>query len=195
MTVWVRRVEYREMNEDRDSAEPTRFAHLAEKMRDKVYRDRYVESHTRRFLARQMREFRGDKLKNEFATIIDKKPTIVSRLEDPSYSGWTLRTLFEIARKLDVAVIVRFVGFRDFVLFTDKMDKDAIRPPSFDAAALDTPLPTVETIARAMYRHRLEEQHIYRDRSEYYDDAVECGWRRCEGEARAVLDAIAGGGR
>ena len=57
------------------------------------------------------------------------------------------------------------------------------------------PLPTIETIARAMYRHRIEELRIYLDRSDYYDAAVERGWRRCEGVARAVLDAIAGGGR
>jgi hypothetical protein len=53
------------------------------------------------------------------------------------------------------------------------------------------PLPTIETIARAMYRHRIEELRIYLDRFELYDEAVERGWRCCESEAKAVLDAIA----
>ena len=49
------------MDVKRRHAGSHRISRLADKMRDrKAYRDYYVSSQTRQFLARQMREFRGD---------------------------------------------------------------------------------------------------------------------------------------
>jgi hypothetical protein len=125
------------MDEERAPVGSRRFVRLAEKMRDKRYRDSYVASHTRQMLARQMRKFRGDQSQSEFAGVLDKRQTVVSRLENPSYSGWTLRTLFEVAQKLDVAVFVRFVDFPTFLKYSDDMSDAAMHPKDYDHSSVN----------------------------------------------------------
>lgn len=114
-----------------------RLTRLADKMHDKEYRDGYVAAHTRQVLAKQMREFRGNKSQTEFAGLIDKKQTVISRLENPGYSGWTLGTLFEIAAKLNVAVFVRFVDFPTFLKYTGDQSDAALHPESYDREKVD----------------------------------------------------------
>ena len=107
------------------------------KFGDKAYRDTYIASHTRRFLARQMRKFRGNKSQSEFGDLIGRRQTVVSRLEDPKYGKWTLQTLFAVARKLDVAVVVGFVDFPTFLTFTEDMSENAPDPKEFNQNDLD----------------------------------------------------------
>ena len=114
-----------------------RLVRLAEKMHDKRYRDGYVATHTRQVLAKQMREFRGHRPQTEFADLIDKRQTMVSRLENPNYSGWTLGTLFEIASKLNVAVFVRFVDFPTFLKYSGIQTATAFHPAAYDAQQVD----------------------------------------------------------
>jgi hypothetical protein len=106
-------------------------------MHDKRYRDGYVAAHTRQVLAKQMREFRGKMPQTEFANLIDKRQTVVSRLENPSYSGWTLGTLFEIASKLDVAVFVRFVDFATFLKYSGDQSETALHPAEYNQHQVD----------------------------------------------------------
>lgn len=122
------------MDGERDLAPSHRLLRLAEKFRDKRYRDGYVASHTRGVLAQQMRNFRGTRSQAEYATKIKKQKTVVARLENPAYTGWSLRTMLEIAREEDVAVIVRFVDFPTFVGFTNDLSDDALSPRSYDPA-------------------------------------------------------------
>jgi hypothetical protein len=124
---------------------------LIEKFKDKFYRDSYVASHTRRFLARQMRKFRGEKSQAEFGELINKRQTVVSRLEDPKYGKWTLQTLFEVASKLDVAVIVRFVDFSTFMKLTSDMSDEASRPVPYDQIDLSSFQTTINTSYAATY--------------------------------------------
>ncbi len=84
-----------------------------------------------------MRKFRGEKSQAEFAEMIDKRQTVVSRLEDANYGKWTLQTLFEVASKLDVAVIVRFVDFFTFLKLTSDMSDEASRPPAYDPNVIE----------------------------------------------------------
>jgi hypothetical protein len=114
-----------------------RLMRLAQKMHHKGYRDGYVVAHTRQVLAKQMREFRGTMPQTEFAELLDKRQTVVSRLENPNYSGWTLGTLLEIASKLDVAVFVRFVDFPTFLKYTGVQTENAMRPAAYDPRQLD----------------------------------------------------------
>jgi hypothetical protein len=114
-----------------------RLKSLAGKMQDKNYRDGYVAAHTRQVLAKQMREFRGDMPQTEFADLIGKRQTQVSRLENSNYVGWTLTTMFEVAKKRDVAVLVRFVDFPTFLRFTEDMSEQALRPHAYDKADVD----------------------------------------------------------
>jgi len=85
-----------------------------------------------------MRKFRGEKSQAQFGEMIDKRQTVVSRLEDANYGKWTLQTLFEVASKLDVAVIVRFVDFPTFLQLTSDMSDEASRPPAYDPNVIET---------------------------------------------------------
>jgi len=115
-----------------------RIRRLAEKMRDsKSYRDSYVASHTRQFLARQMREFRGALSQTEFGKQLDKQQTVISRLENPRYGKQTLQTMFEVAEKLDVALFVRFVDFPTFFRLTEDTSQEAVRPLPYNQELLD----------------------------------------------------------
>jgi hypothetical protein len=114
-----------------------RLEKLAVEFHDKEYRDTYVAAHTRRFLARQMRKFRGDKSQTEFAEMLDKRQTVVSRLENPNYSGWTLGTLFDVASKLNVAVLVRFVDFPTFLKGTADQSESAQHPTEYNQDIVD----------------------------------------------------------
>ena len=125
------------MDDERRPAAFHRLLKLAKEFCSKEFRDTYVASHTRRFLAWQMRKFRGDLSQTEFADLIEKRQTIISRLENPNYSGWTLGTLFEIASKLNVAVFVRFVDFPTFIKYTEEQGENALRPASYDQHQID----------------------------------------------------------
>src|ERR1700679_2342087 len=96
---------------------------LAEEFRDKDFRDMYVEAYSRQLLARKMREFRGDQSQSDYGDTIDKTQTVVSRLEDPSYTGWSARTLFEIARKRNVAAVMCFMDFPTFLRYSEDMSE------------------------------------------------------------------------
>jgi hypothetical protein len=125
------------MVERHPPANSPRSARLAAKMGDKPYRHSYVASHTRQFLARQMRELRGEQSQSEFGTTIDRQQTVVSRMEDPNYGKWTLQTLFDVAEKLDVALFVRFVDFPTFLRLTEDISDRGARPEPYRQEAVD----------------------------------------------------------
>jgi hypothetical protein len=122
------------MEKERHLADSRRLRSLIEKFRDKAYRDSYIAAHTRRFLARQMRKFRGEKSQVAFGDVIGKRQTVVSRLEDPNYGKWTLQTLFDVAEKLNVAVLVRFVDIPTFLRLSEDMSENASQPQPYDEA-------------------------------------------------------------
>lgn len=115
-----------------EQALPDRQARLSVKFHDKQYRDTYVASHTRGVLARQMRNFRGDLSRAEYAEKIGKQQTVIARLETAAYSGGSLKTLLKIARKEDVAVFVRFVDFPTFIELSGDLSDRALAPKSYD---------------------------------------------------------------
>lgn len=114
---------------------------LAKKLRNKAYRDAYLGSRIRQFLAHQMRSFRGDRTQAEFGRILGQPQSVISeRLKSPSYGKWNLQTLLDIASKLDVALIVQFVDYTTFVKFTHEITEDTVRPAPFDERELNESL-------------------------------------------------------
>ena len=113
-----------------------RIRRLLQKLRGKRYRDAFVQTHTRQFLAQQMRAFRGERSQDEMGALLDKPQSVISRLEDASYGKWTLSTLFEISAKLDKALIVRFVDPQTFVKFSVDAGDVSQNPISFSDEAL-----------------------------------------------------------
>jgi hypothetical protein len=111
----------------------SRNERLVKKLTNKSYRDAYLGSRIRQFLAHQMRSFRGEKTQTEFGRILGQSQSIISeRLESPAYGKWNLQTLLDIASKLDVALIVQFVDYPTFLKFTDDITDETVRPASFD---------------------------------------------------------------
>lgn len=108
-----------------------RFSRLIEKFKDREYRQSYVVAHARRFLARQMRKFRGDRSQAAFAEVVGKQPTQVQRLEDPN-GKHTLQTLFDVAGRLDVALFIRFVDHRTFLKLSEDFSEEAFEPLPYE---------------------------------------------------------------
>lgn len=105
---------------------------LVKQLMDKEFRDSYMESHIKRFLANQIKALRGDKSQAEFGKILEKPQSVVSRLEDPEYGKVTLETLLGIASKLDVGLLVRFVNHKTFLSFTSDLSSDALAPSQYN---------------------------------------------------------------
>lgn len=102
----------------------------------KEFRDSYVSSHTKTFLAAQMKNLRGRRTQKEFAKILNTTQSVISRYEDPDYGQVTLQTLLDTASKLDVALIVRFSSFPDFFRVTSDYSSSTQEPDSFKHAEL-----------------------------------------------------------
>jgi hypothetical protein len=132
------------------AAASRRLASLAEKFHDKQYRDSYVASHNRGVLAQQMRNFRGDQSQADYAEKLGRQKTVVGRLENPSYAGWSLRTMLEVARKENVAVLVRFVDFPTFMEFTGDLSENALRPAMYNVAMREAG----DNFARGLERYK-----------------------------------------
>jgi transcriptional regulator with XRE-family HTH domain len=107
-----------------------RTASLVKKFASERYRHAYVSAHVRQFLARQIRALRGDLSQEEFADKLGMPQSSVSRLENPA-KGMQLQTLFEVASKLDRAVVVRLVDFKTFLRLTNDQSEIAICPPTY----------------------------------------------------------------
>ena len=92
----------------------SRTLHRSKKaMKDKEYRDYFVEEHIRTgvpFQIRALREKAGWKQK-ELGNRANMKQERISVLEDPDYSKFTISTLLKLASAFDVGLTVRFVPF------------------------------------------------------------------------------------
>lgn len=125
------------MRREPENAPSHRVGSLAKKLRSKKYRDSYLSSHIRMFLANQLASLRGEMSQEEFGQLLGKPQPIVSRLQNPDYGKYSLQTLLDIASKLDVALIVRFVDYPTFLQITNDFSDEALRPDKFDPAQLD----------------------------------------------------------
>ncbi|KAF0240348.1 MAG: putative transcriptional regulator [bacterium] len=61
----------------------------------------------------------------------DKTQNTISRLEDPSYGKLTIKTLLELASSFDVALLIKFVPFSDFLNETQALSAEALSAKSF----------------------------------------------------------------
>ena len=87
------------------------------RLASKPYRDVYLPSRVRAVVAMQIRGFRlalGRTQKN-FANLIGTTQSVVSDLENPDGEQVSVQTLLNIAAALNVALIVRFASYPDFL--------------------------------------------------------------------------------
>ena len=99
---------------------------------DKV-RHLYVDSSIRHSLAMQLRSMREAEgwLQSEVGDRAEMQQSAIARLEDPRYSSMTLSTLKRLAKAFDVALIVRFAPFSEFISWITSIDESRLSPPSF----------------------------------------------------------------
>ncbi len=125
-------------------------------------RQRFVESHISRGLAFQIRALRDRKgwSQEKLAEEVGMNQNAISRLENPSYGKPTITTLKRIASVFDVAVIVRFVPFKqlaDWVSGTPFVDyglsNKALVVPSFEEDWKVLPSRSESTIQASQSRH------------------------------------------
>jgi hypothetical protein len=117
-------------------AQTRRTKGVARRLMNKDFRDAYLASQLKSFLADQIRSLRGGMSQKEFSKLLGKPQSVVSRLEDPEYGKVTLHTLLEIASKLDVALIVRFVDYTTYLDATSHTSPEALRPAAFTSEDL-----------------------------------------------------------
>ena len=96
----------------------------------KAYRDSYLQSKVRGMIAYQIQALREKFGLNQtdFAEKIGKTQSIVSRLENTEYGRVSVQTLLDIACNLDVALIVKFASYPDFLFQTSDASATALQP-------------------------------------------------------------------
>ncbi|MBX3703331.1 MAG: helix-turn-helix transcriptional regulator [Steroidobacteraceae bacterium] len=83
----------------------------------KAYRDEFVSAMVSNTIALQIRELRSkaNLSQKKLAQKMGKKQSVISRLEDPEYGAFNVRTLLEMAKAFDVALLVKFIPFNELM--------------------------------------------------------------------------------
>ena len=105
-----------------------------ETIKDEEYRHEFAAENPGVALAFQInliREARGW-TQEELARRCDKAQETISRLEDPDYGRYTLKTLKQLAKAFDVALLVRFVSFGELAEWTVNLVSKRLTPPSYN---------------------------------------------------------------
>lgn len=106
---------------------------IIEELKDREYRNAFVEESINigiPFQIKALREQRKLKQK-DFEKLSGMKQALISRLENPDYSGFTLATLKKIASVYDVGLIVRFVPISDLVKWELNLDSESLKALSY----------------------------------------------------------------
>ncbi len=109
----------------------SRTERLAGQFKKEKFRKSYFARQLKVFLAAQIRALRGDRTQAQFGELIGKPQSVVARLERESYGKVNLQTLIDIATKLDIALVIRFVSFPTFLEWTKDYSATALAPQSY----------------------------------------------------------------
>ena len=127
----------------------------------------YIDKSIRHLLAMQLKLMREARewSQPEMGKKAGMKQTAITRLEDPRYGSMTLSTLKRLAKAFDVALIVRFAPFSEFIAWTAQMDESRLSPPSFTEeeipdATLSTEITTSITDTKDMEAYRPQPTNI-----------------------------------
>ena len=96
----------------------------------KKYRDGYLQARVRGYIAYQMQALREklDMTQEAFASLTGKKQSAISRLEDTEYGRVSVQTLLDVASATNVALVVKFVSYPEFLNQTRLMNPEFLRP-------------------------------------------------------------------
>jgi transcriptional regulator with XRE-family HTH domain len=122
----------------------------------KSYRDGYLQTKVRGMIAYQIQALRERTglSQIDFAKKIGKTQSVVSRLEDTEYGRVTVQTLLDIACALDVALVVKFASYPDFLSQTRDASAAALQPSTIQESLSQAQ--SSQQLAGSAYRHFLE---------------------------------------
>jgi transcriptional regulator with XRE-family HTH domain len=98
------------------------------RLKAKKVREAYVEAEIAHGVAAQIRVLRQGRNWSQFelAQKLGTTQNAVSRLEDPSYGKFTIKTLIQLAHVFDVALMTRFMPFSQFMSVTWNTKSEAL---------------------------------------------------------------------
>lgn len=109
---------------------------LIEELKNKEYRDAFASEHIDTGIPFQIKTIREQRRwsQKELGENVHEamKQELISRLEDPDYSKFTLATLKRLASAFDVGLIVRFVPISDLVEWELGLTSESLKAVSFD---------------------------------------------------------------
>ena len=109
---------------------------LLRKLRNKQYRDAYVEQNVKTSLPFQIRTLREQPEREwsqgELGERADMRQNAISRLENADYGNLNINTLLRLASAFDVALLVKFVPFRKLLDEFKDLSANALEVGSFD---------------------------------------------------------------
>ena len=106
---------------------------------DKAMRDAFCAALTRTKIANQIRVIRAQRgwSQGEFARLLGKPQSNVSRLENREYGNFTLATLLELAAAFDVGLQLEFVPYDEFLTRTHDLTAGRLEVPAFSRGDLE----------------------------------------------------------
>lgn len=121
---------------------------LAERFRDKAYRDAYAESFLNTSIAAQIRSLREKRgwRQAQLGERVGMKQSQISRMESVNNDAWSVKSLLRLAKAFDVTLAVRFESFGTLADAAEALSLKSLERPSFneDPAFKDVP-PTAST--------------------------------------------------
>jgi transcriptional regulator with XRE-family HTH domain len=112
-----------------------KIATLLSELKDRDYRESYVEAHAKDTVAFQLRQMRlaeNWEQKDVAARLGNSKlQPMISRYENPDYGKYSVTTLLELARVFDVALVVRFVKLSELLRWDLHKTAETLQPASY----------------------------------------------------------------
>jgi transcriptional regulator with XRE-family HTH domain len=125
------------MGAERVSVISDRFANELDVSED--VRSAFVSAQLSTFVSYQIRTLRiqNQLSQEELATLLGTSQSTVARLENIDYGKYSVQTLVKLAKVFDVALVVEFAEFPDFLLRTRNMSEQAMTRRRFSRKSLD----------------------------------------------------------
>jgi transcriptional regulator with XRE-family HTH domain len=107
---------------------------LISELKNKQYRDAFVSAHVDIGIPHQIRILREQRewTQQELADHTGWKQAWIAKIENPNYTGFSLKTLKKLASAFDVAIIVRFVPISNLVKWELEISPESLQAVSYE---------------------------------------------------------------
>jgi transcriptional regulator with XRE-family HTH domain len=107
---------------------------LVQRLKAKDHRDAFVKAQIDVGIPFQIRALR-EKVpwtQRDLAEKAGMKQSWISKIENPAYSGFSLKTLLKLASVFDIGLVVRFVPISELVEWELKLSPTSLEVPSYE---------------------------------------------------------------